>query len=788
MTAADDKSTSVQLDPDATVAATGVAAIPKSQFVGHVFGDYKLLDEIARGGMGIVFKAQQQSLNRTVAVKMTLAGQFARPEDVKRFKAEAEAAAGLDHSNILPVYEVGSVQGQPFFAMKLVSGGSLSTELKKRYPECESPGSKTLQKKIAVLKSVFASDSVAPLVQLLVPVARAVHFAHQRGILHRDLKPGNILIDVDGTPYVTDFGLAKRVEGDASLTQTGAVVGTPSYMAPEQARAEKQLSTAVDVYSLGAILYEALTGRPPFRAATVMETIMQVLEHDPEPPSKIAPGADKDLSVIAMKCLEKEPSRRYASAAEFATELERWLKGESIQARQVGNVRKTWRWAKRRPLIAGLITALLVSMIGGTAMITRLYFKSASRLQLAMDELNRLTAERDAARRQQIRADESQRRIASLQYASDIALAAKLLETGDTPRAKLLLHQLRPEQGQLDLRGFEWHYLSQISRNARPESFRNITIRNSEQPSIANGPFFFTSDNQHIVASRSAPTTAEPKVQLLHIDITTSAPKKSSLIADTQYCWAVSDGPERLAILRPTSNSGPWKIWNTTTTSSVDIPEPIDGPTSESESWILSPNGQFIAGQTDSMQPSNIVLREIASKREVVLFTNRKLSQFCLFEFSQKGETLIAIDNQGNIQQFDVATGKAGPPKKIGIDLVGKAAFDPENRLAYFIGFDGFLYQFDITTDRLVAVFSGLSIKNRAIFVSPDHRRLFVWFANPDDTDAITMWTLDSGRELLKLPLPKGRVHAVDLSPDGTKLAAHLDDAIVIWDATPSLD
>src|SRR5262245_32888074 len=405
MTAADDKSTSVQLDPDATVAATGVAAIPKSQFIGHVFGDYKLLDEIARGGMGIVFKAQQQSLNRTVAVKMTLAGQFARPEDVKRFKSEAEAAAGLDHSNILPVYEVGSVQGQPFFAMKLVAGGSLATELKKRYPQSESISSQTLQKKIAVLKSVFASDSVAPLVELLVPVARAVHFAHQRGILHRDLKPGNILLDVDGTPYVTDFGLAKRVEGDASLTQTGAVVGTPSYMAPEQARAEKQLTTAVDVYSLGAILYEALTGRPPFRAATVMETIMQVLEQDPEPPSKIAPGADKDLSVIAMKCLEKEPSRRYASAAEFASELERWLKGESIQARQVGNIRKTWRWAKRRPLIAGLIAALLVSMIGGTAMITRLYFRSANRLQLAMDELNRLTAERDMARRLQQRAD-----------------------------------------------------------------------------------------------------------------------------------------------------------------------------------------------------------------------------------------------------------------------------------------------------------------------------------------------------------------------------------------------
>jgi eukaryotic-like serine/threonine-protein kinase len=335
------------VDENATLsAASPTPALPPGDHcvaapVVRGFGDYELIEMIARGGMGVVFKARQISLNRTVAVKMILAGSLATPADVQRFRAEAEAAANLDHPNILPIHEVGEHEGQHFFSMKFIDGGSLS-EWFARLRKTSIDGEKTRR-----------------VVQQIVFAARAVHFAHQRGILHRDLKPANILLDADGVSYVTDFGLAKRVEGDSGLTQTGAILGTPSYMAPEQARADKQLSTAVDVYGLGAILYEFLTGRPPFSGPTFLDTLLAVIERDPSWPS----GCDRDLATIAMKCLEKEPSRRYESAAALADELERWVKLEPIVARPAGRTERAWKWVKRRPVVSALLAGLGLTLI-----------------------------------------------------------------------------------------------------------------------------------------------------------------------------------------------------------------------------------------------------------------------------------------------------------------------------------------------------------------------------------------------------------------------------------------
>jgi WD40 repeat protein/tetratricopeptide (TPR) repeat protein/predicted Ser/Thr protein kinase len=308
------------------------------------FGDYELLEELGRGGMGVVYKARQTTLNRFVALKMILSGELASPDDVHRFRQEAEAAANLDHPNIAPIYETGEHQGQQYFSMKLIEGPSL----RKAW-------------------DVADSTSVERGVRLLASVARAVHHAHQRGVLHRDIKPGNVLLDLDGIPYVTDFGLAKRVEGGSDVTRTGAIVGTPSYMAPEQARAEKVLTTAVDVYSLGAMLYERLTGRPPFREASPIKTLLESLSNEPLRPSAINPSANRDLETIALKCLDKDPAKRYDSAAALADDLERWLAGEPITARPVSSWERGLKWARRNPIIAALTTCIVLVLGAGVA-------------------------------------------------------------------------------------------------------------------------------------------------------------------------------------------------------------------------------------------------------------------------------------------------------------------------------------------------------------------------------------------------------------------------------------
>ena len=276
------------------------------------FGGCELLEELGRGGMGVVYRARQPGLGRVVALKRLLHGVSSLPHDVARFRAEAEAAARLDHPHIVPVYSVDAHEGEPYFLMKYIEG----TTLAKRLAEGPMP----------------AREAAA----LLAPVCRAIHYAHQRGVLHRDLKPSNILIDRDGGPHVGDFGLAKRIDVDASLTQSGAILGTPSYMAPEQAAGGRGATgPASDVYGLGAILYQMLTGRPPFQSANPFDTILLVLEHDPVPPRVLNPKASPDLEMIALKCLQKSPEQRYASASALADDLDAFLAGEPVSARSM---------------------------------------------------------------------------------------------------------------------------------------------------------------------------------------------------------------------------------------------------------------------------------------------------------------------------------------------------------------------------------------------------------------------------------------------------------------------
>ena len=284
------------------------------------FGDYELLQELARGGMGVVFKARQLSLNRIVALKMILAGQLAREDEVQRFQAEAEAAANLDHPGIVPIYEVGYHEGQHYFSMGFVEGGSLADKI----------NAGPLPARVAA--------------QYTEKISEAMAYAHGRGVIHRDLKPANFLVDKNDQPKVTDFGLAKKVEGDSGLTATGQILGTPSYMPPEQAAgAVGAVGEQADVYALGGILYALVTGHPPFQADNPVDTLRQVLEREPIAPRQIVTKTPLDLETICLKCLEKDPRRRYQSARELADELGRFLRDEPIQARPVTAPDRAWR-------------------------------------------------------------------------------------------------------------------------------------------------------------------------------------------------------------------------------------------------------------------------------------------------------------------------------------------------------------------------------------------------------------------------------------------------------------
>jgi TolB-like protein/Tfp pilus assembly protein PilF len=322
-----------------------------------VLGDYELFEETGRGGQGVVFRARQRSLNRVVALKVIALGQWATKAHLRRFRLEAEAAASLDHPCIVPIYEVGERDGQCYFSMKFVEGGQLD-EVVRQTP-----------------------ISIQHAAELIAKMARTVHYAHEHGILHRDIKPGNILLDANGEPHLTDFGLARLVESESTVTRTVEVLGTPSYMAPEQATGDNAtLTRATDVYGLGAVLYQLLAGHPPFAGGTTFETIKLLLETEPRQPRLWNPKVDRDLSTICMKCLEKDPQHRYSSAVALAEDLERWLKHEPIHARRTGVVARGRKWLQRNPTVATVIalSLALTAAVGTIVWKSELLYRPAT--------------------------------------------------------------------------------------------------------------------------------------------------------------------------------------------------------------------------------------------------------------------------------------------------------------------------------------------------------------------------------------------------------------------------
>ncbi len=383
---------------------------------------YEVLAELGRGGMGVVFKARHLGLGRVVALKMILAAGYASAEERQRFRTEAEAIARLQHPNIVAVHDFGEHDGKPYLSLEFCPQGSLDRKLN---------------------GTPLPPQQAAALVALL---AAAMQAAHQQNVIHRDLKPANVLLTADGTPKVTDFGLAKKLD-EAGQTASGAIMGTPSYMAPEQAGGQgKAVGPAADVYSLGAILYECLTGRPPFKAATPLDTILQVVSDEPVPVRQLQPKCPRDLETICLKCLRKEPQKRYASAAELADDLGRYQVGEPITARPVGRLERAVKWVKRNPVVTGAALAVVLALVGGTTVSSLKYREAEAARFAANDALDReakRVKERDAA------LEDARHQLAN----SSFLLAVAACDNRDVAVARQRLVSIEEKH-----RGWEWHY------------------------------------------------------------------------------------------------------------------------------------------------------------------------------------------------------------------------------------------------------------------------------------------------------------------------------------------
>jgi WD40 repeat protein/serine/threonine protein kinase len=773
------------------------------------FGDYELLKEIARGGMGVVFKARQVSLNRIVALKMILAGQLASAADVRRFRQEAEHAANLDHPHIVPIYEVGEHEGQQYFTMKLVEGGSLAGVRRQ-----ESGVSKNCQREAAML---------------VATVARAVHFAHQRGILHRDLKPANILLqrksevaspqsekegqpcasDIglrisDFEPMVTDFGLAKRVApsspsaggaGKGELTRSGAVVGTPSYMAPEQAAGKKGLTTAVDVYALGAILYEQLTGHAPFRAETPLDTLMQVLEREPARPRQLNPAASRDLETICLKCLDKNPQRRYATAEALAEDLERWLQGQPIQARPTGPWERVGKWARRRPALAGLVGVSAGSALCLLVLAGFLWHNAELRAEAVQDlddaRREQKAATKDAAVQQKLAADkraevkelevianqerqrarEAQQQARAVQeaarhtlYAADMHLASAAWETDSMPGLLGLLERHRPQAGQPDLRGFEWNYLWRLGHKERLTLRAHVPSSRAD-PNKVGGEGIFGSGG------------ANPVLLALSADSKTLA---TASLTDPIKLWDLGTGKLRQTVPAPAgavvalafAPAGKGLVVVTI----KDVGKDFRGRDLKTIQAVMS--GQ----EKPSVKPllANFAVNTLPLDGGAAQIAERFHGPLSILAAERAGFQLLAtamvpLPAQRLIVPLTVAASHDGKLLAVG----GLATLRPALLEPLKIKQVGAILLWDLANNQEKALLLGHNGPVAGLAFSPDGKTL----ASSGFDKLLKLWDVATAREQATLHGHAAPLVTVAFSPDGKRLASGAADGIIkVWD------
>jgi len=741
---------------------------------------YEVLGELGRGAFGVVYQARQLALKRLVALKMILSGSHAGADQLARFRVEAEAVARLQHPNIVQIYEVGEQEGRPFFSLEFVDGG-------------------TLDKKLA--RTPLPAREAA---QLLEVLAQAMHAAHQCGIIHRDLKPANVLLTKAGQLKITDFGLAKQLDAAVGQTASGVIMGTPSYMAPEQALGEsKKIGPAADVYALGAMLYEFLTGRPPFKGATPMDTLLQVTQDEPVPPSRLQPKVPRDLETICLKCLEKELAKRYGSAGELAEELGRFVRGEPVRARPVGRLERGWRWARRQPMVAGLAAAVLLVLLSGIGVST--YFAIDARTKADNADLARKDAvtqeglakgEAHKAELARTAAVKSEQQAQAHLYVNRLALAQSEIKDGDTAQARDVL-----DSCQWDRRGWEWWYLHRCTHQL-------LTLKDYGGTDYS---VCFSPDGQRLASAGSNGLVkiwdGHSGKELLSLrDPTNTAVKSVCFSPDGQRLasasgfrtvkvWDAHSGQQQLTLqghtgevnsvcfspdgqrLASASEDKTVKVWDAQNGKELLI---LQGHTESVWSVCFSPDGQRLASASED---KTVKVWDAHSGQPLLTLKGHQLPVLSVC-FSPDGQRLAsasglanAVGGPGEISVWDTRSGQPLFTMQEG-NNVNSVCFSPDGQRLASACSNRIVKICDAQSGQPLLTFKGQF--SRSVCFSPDGQRL----ASANAENIVKVWDVRSGQQPLTLKGPQFWFNNVCFSPDGERLATTSDDRrVTVWDA-----